>query len=877
MKKQFFRVKQLADQTFSRAGKTEVLSDDLQAADRRVEFIKAACQNTTKKLVSSFLSQGQDAASREKRLKKSAEYQLGMSMLENGSLEEDCLLRQIITECGKLEILLANAMVDYETTVEQSVVNPLQLILENDHPNIMKHKRNLAKLILDMDSARTRYQTAVKQHASSGNSAASNKADSIKDELEDAEFKVEQCRDLLASEMFQLIAREAELAKTILEFVKIQKHYHETALATLDEMIPELENTISGSCIKPVFGCALEEHLRVTERKIAYPIELCVCALLELGMEEEGLFRVAGGASKVRRMKLSLDASCMTLETALEYRDPHVIAGVLKSYLRELPEPLLTHKLHDQWMNAARMQGSNDARLQAIWTVVQKLPAANHDNLRYIIKFLSALTKNQEANKMTSQNIAIVMAPNLIWSPDSDGTNIGLNMNVASLHSIMVDCLINYADWFFPGEEEFYVTLDAGLIPPRTLVNGHVRSNSGDTQIIITSDSVSSNPSAGAGDIKRSRSIDSLNDPNSPPLGSPRPAMRNRKMKPVAPVPPNMQAKESQPIVNQSQSSSSKVESLSQSTLSPPIGFERFQTRAIPDPGESDSPKKSMEKIEQEKSVSDNKQSEKAKCDILVDSDNSDVMTRSLDLSAFSRKNHEMNSTSSNNNNESKADSNLVSRSQSIRKSSGPNAEGPKSSTELIYGTFERKRLSRPTPAPRTSLETGEGATKPAIPERPAALQRPLSSSFRIIRPGDGSEGEVCLLERTHLYQTDKPLTATVQDSTGKNEVESSASKKISNYENVTLIGNRPRPASMSIADRKDIDKPDKPPKPDLLTDKSAPALSRAHSDGSSIDAVPAPAGKTPMTRFTRPTPPPPPPPSSSVKREGSLSESTDL
>lgn len=71
------------------------------------------------------------------------------------------------------------------------------------------------------------------------------------------------------------------------------------------------------------------------------------------------------------------------------------------------------------------MQGSNDARLQAIWTVVQKLPAANHDNLRYIIKFLSALTKNQEANKMTSQNIAIVMAPNLIWSPDSDGTNIG--------------------------------------------------------------------------------------------------------------------------------------------------------------------------------------------------------------------------------------------------------------------------------------------------------------------------------------------------------------------------------------------------------------------------------------------------------------------
>lgn len=52
-----------------RAGKTEVLSDDLQSADRRVEVIRNACQNTSKKMASSLLAQGQDAAAiREKRL-----------------------------------------------------------------------------------------------------------------------------------------------------------------------------------------------------------------------------------------------------------------------------------------------------------------------------------------------------------------------------------------------------------------------------------------------------------------------------------------------------------------------------------------------------------------------------------------------------------------------------------------------------------------------------------------------------------------------------------------------------------------------------------------------------------------------------------------
>ena len=49
------------------------------------------------------------------------------------------------------------------------------------------------------------------------------------------------------------------------------------------------------SASKPVYGYPLVEHLRVTQRKVAFPIELCVCALLQLGMDEEGLFRVTGG------------------------------------------------------------------------------------------------------------------------------------------------------------------------------------------------------------------------------------------------------------------------------------------------------------------------------------------------------------------------------------------------------------------------------------------------------------------------------------------------------------------------------------------------------------------------------------------------------
>ncbi|XP_076299365.1 rho GTPase-activating protein 44 isoform X3 [Lasioglossum baleicum] len=505
MKKQFFRVKQLADQTFSRAGKTEVLTDDLQAADKHVEQIRLALIGLSKRLTNPpNQAIAQDGAIKEKRLKKCPEFILGQTMQENAP--EDGLMGFTLTECGRAQMYLANETIEHEAKVEQYVTSPLLHILDTDVPNILKHKRNLARLILDMDSVRTRYQQASKHSAGTG----AAKVDNLREELEEAEAKVEQCRDQLAAEMFQLMSRESDLAHTIIQYVKLQRAYHESALHCLEELIPGLESYINDNEMKPVYGHPLEEHLRVTNRKIALPIQLCVSALLRLGMEEEGLFRIAGAASKSRRIKLSLDACCLTLPTALEYKDPHVIAGALKSYLRELPEPLLTYKLYPEWMAAAKIT-NNETRLRALWEVLYKLPPANLENLRFLIKFLAVLTKNQDMNKMSPQNIAIVIAPNLIWSPQEDANTMVMNMSTANNSSLIVDQLITYANWFFPGEIDFDRDLDVGII------NGIENQITG---------------------MRRCVSNSSLSDHGeSPPQGSPKPAAR-RKNKP-APTPPN--------------------------------------------------------------------------------------------------------------------------------------------------------------------------------------------------------------------------------------------------------------------------------------------------------------------------------------------------
>ena len=40
---------------------------------------------------------------------------------------------------------------------------------------------------------------------------------------------------------------------------------------------------------------------------------------------------------------------------------------------------------------------------------------------RYLITFLGKLSENSEVNKMSASNIAIVIAPNIIWSPEDEG------------------------------------------------------------------------------------------------------------------------------------------------------------------------------------------------------------------------------------------------------------------------------------------------------------------------------------------------------------------------------------------------------------------------------------------------------------------------
>ncbi|XP_074202278.1 rho GTPase-activating protein 17 isoform X4 [Camelus bactrianus] len=451
MKKQFNRMKQLANQTVGRAEKTEVLSEDLLQIERRLDTVRSVCHHSHKRLMACF--QGQHGTDAERRHKKLPLTALAQNMIEASTQLEDSLLGKMLETCGDAENQLALELSQHEVFIEKEIVDPLYGIAEVDIPNIQKQRKQLAKLVLDWDSVRARWNQA---HKSSGTNfqGLPSKIDTLKEEMDEAGNKVEQCKDQLAADMYNFMAKEGEYGQFFVTLLEAQADYHRKALAVLEKALPELQAHQDKWAEKPAFGTPLEEHLKRSGREIALPIEACVMLLLETGMKEEGLFRIGAGASKLKKLKAALDCSTSHLDEF--YSDPHAVAGALKSYLRELPEPLMTFNLYEEWTQVASVQ-DQDKKLQDLWRTCQKLPPQNFVNFRYLIKFLAKLAQTSDINKMTPSNIAIVLGPNLLWAKN-EGT-LAEMAAATSVHVVaVIEPIIQHANWFFPEEVEFNVS-----------------------------------------------------------------------------------------------------------------------------------------------------------------------------------------------------------------------------------------------------------------------------------------------------------------------------------------------------------------------------------------------------------------------------------
>lgn len=124
------------------------------------------------------------------------------------------------------------------------------------------------------------------------------------------------------------------------------------------------------------------------------------------GLEVEGIYRLSGNSDKITKWKHAFDEGPATLDKS---EDIHTYTGLLKLYLRELPEPLLTFGLYDSLL-----------RGQDITGLLRTLPVNHLGLLQHLVRHLNKVSQYAGQTHMGSDNLAIVFGPTIMRRPDSD-------------------------------------------------------------------------------------------------------------------------------------------------------------------------------------------------------------------------------------------------------------------------------------------------------------------------------------------------------------------------------------------------------------------------------------------------------------------------
>ena len=109
--------------------------------------------------------------------------------------------------------------------------------------------------------------------------------------------------------------------------------------------------------------------------------------ILTTGLDEVGLYRVPGSVSSVKALIAALNGGEEVDMDDDRWIDVNVVAGTFKSWLRELPDSILTEELYDKFILAAGLQDYED-KCYAIRDLVHQLPKGNFNLLQRIIQHL---------------------------------------------------------------------------------------------------------------------------------------------------------------------------------------------------------------------------------------------------------------------------------------------------------------------------------------------------------------------------------------------------------------------------------------------------------------------------------------------------------
>ncbi|XP_072288611.1 breakpoint cluster region protein isoform X1 [Eucyclogobius newberryi] len=168
-----------------------------------------------------------------------------------------------------------------------------------------------------------------------------------------------------------------------------------------------------------VFGVKINVVTKRERSKVPLIVRQCVEEIERRGMDEVGIYRVSGVATDIQSLKAAFDTNNKDVSLMMSDMDVNAIAGTLKLYFRELPEPLFTDDLYPNFAGGIALSDSV-AKESCMLNLLLSLPEPNLVTFLFILDHLKRIAENESMNKMSLHNLATVFGPTLLRPSEKD-------------------------------------------------------------------------------------------------------------------------------------------------------------------------------------------------------------------------------------------------------------------------------------------------------------------------------------------------------------------------------------------------------------------------------------------------------------------------
>ncbi|XP_038856172.1 unconventional myosin-IXAa-like [Salvelinus namaycush] len=152
------------------------------------------------------------------------------------------------------------------------------------------------------------------------------------------------------------------------------------------------------------------------ERTVPLVVEKLINYIEMHGLYTEGIYRKSGSTNKIKELKQGLDTDVNNMN--LDDYNIHVIASVFKQWLRDLPNPLMTFELYEEFLRAMCLQDKKEV-IRGVYSIIDQLSRTHLNTLERLFFHLVRIAGQEDTNRMSANALAIVFAPCILRCPDT--------------------------------------------------------------------------------------------------------------------------------------------------------------------------------------------------------------------------------------------------------------------------------------------------------------------------------------------------------------------------------------------------------------------------------------------------------------------------